>query len=107
MYRLRLRTRITKVRWTNSGNGWIVEIQSGERSIECDKLIYAPGANSSPIRPAWARKSFDKTVIHSLEIAGSLARIESDKIQRATVVGASRSSYDTVYQLLKARKKVD
>ncbi|KAJ5762642.1 cofactor FMO1 FAD enzyme [Penicillium manginii] len=40
-------------------------------------------------------------------IASNLSLIESDAIQRATVVGASKSSYDTVYQLLKAGKKVD
>ncbi|CAI7658403.1 unnamed protein product [Penicillium glandicola] len=109
MRRVRLRTRVTKVRRNDSGSGWIVETQSGERQIEveCDKLIYATGANSSPIRPAWAREGFDKPVIHSLEIAGNLTRIHSDEVQRATVVGASKSSYDTVYQLLKAGKKVD
>lgn len=104
--RTRLRTRVTQVRRNNTGQGWIAEIHPGQ-SIECDKLIYATGANSSPIRPAWPRDNFEKPVIHSLEIAAYLPRIEGDQVQRATVVGASKSSYDTVFQLLKAGKKVD
>ncbi|KAL6229643.1 hypothetical protein BDW75DRAFT_249454 [Aspergillus navahoensis] len=104
---IRLRTRVTQVRRNANNQGWIMETQSGERAIECNKLIYATGANSSPVRPAWPRENFHKPVIHSLDIASNLSLIESDAIQRATVVGASKSSYDTVYQLLKAGKKVD
>ncbi|KAJ5254793.1 cofactor FMO1 FAD enzyme [Penicillium chrysogenum] len=104
---VRLRTRVSQVRRNANHQGWIVETHSGERQIECKKLIYATGANSSPIRPKWPRENFHKPVIHSLDIAPNLSLIESDVIQRATVVGASKSSYDTVYQLLKAGKKVD
>jgi dimethylaniline monooxygenase (N-oxide forming) len=98
---------VSQVRRNANHQGWIVETHSGERQIECKKLIYATGANSSPIRPKWPRENFHKPVIHSLDIAPNLSLIESDVIQRATVVGASKSSYDTVYQLLKAGKKVD
>ncbi|KAE8362922.1 cofactor FMO1 FAD enzyme [Aspergillus caelatus] len=107
MRHVRLQTRVTQVRRNANHQGWIVETQSGERPIECNKLIYATGANSSPIRPEWPRENFDKPVIHSLDMATNLSLVESDAIQRATVVGASKSSYDTVYQLLKAGKKVD
>ncbi|KAA8646116.1 hypothetical protein EYZ11_005526 [Aspergillus tanneri] len=105
--RIRLRTRVTQVRRSANHQGWVVETESGERPIKCDKLIYATGATSSPIRPKWPRENFDQPVIHSLDIATNLSLIESDTIQRVTVVGASKSSYDTVYQLLKAGKKVD
>jgi cation diffusion facilitator CzcD-associated flavoprotein CzcO len=68
MRRIRLRTRVSQVGRNASGRGWVVETQSGERPIECDKLIYATGGNSSPIRPAWPRENFDTPVIHSLEV---------------------------------------
>ena len=58
--------------------------------MSCDKLIYATGANSSPIVPDWPKSDFEKPVIHSLEIGTKLNYIE-ETVQRATVVGRSKS----------------
>lgn len=104
MDRIRLKTKVTHVR-RSSNNRWILEVNDGEQ-IECDQLIYATGANSSAIIPQWPRKNFEKPVIHSLEIGDRLDHIAS-QVQRATVIGRSKSSYDTVFQLLNAGKQVD
>ncbi|KAM5457081.1 hypothetical protein McanMca71_004788 [Microsporum canis] len=49
--RTRLETRVVAVERGSNGSGWILEVNNGPL-IECEKLIYATGANSSPIRPA-------------------------------------------------------
>ncbi|KXH27268.1 cofactor FMO1 enzyme is FAD [Colletotrichum simmondsii] len=104
--RLRLQTRVTRVARRPAGSeGWILDIKGGNRLI-CDKLIYATGANSSPIIPKWPRENFQKPVIHSLEL-GSHQEYISSSVQRATVIGRSKSSYDAVYHLLCEGKKVD
>ncbi|WEW58623.1 FAD-dependent monooxygenase dep4 [Emydomyces testavorans] len=102
--RTRLKTRVTRVRRNSNGLGWILD--AGERQLECDKLIYATGANSSPIMPSWPRDCFEKPVIHTWQIGEYLDHIEHH-VERATVVGASKSAYDTMFQLLRAGKKVD
>ncbi|KAE8142277.1 hypothetical protein BDV38DRAFT_278444 [Aspergillus pseudotamarii] len=60
MRHVRLQTRVTEVRRNANHQSWIVETRSGERPIQCNKLIYATGASSSPIRPEWPRENFDK-----------------------------------------------
>ncbi|KAM5462049.1 FAD-dependent monooxygenase dep4 [Microsporum ferrugineum] len=104
--RTRLETREVAGERGSNGSGWILEVNNGP-PIECEKLIYATGANSSPIRPAWPQDNFHKPVIHSLDFGSWRHHIESDAVNRATVVGASKSSYDTVYNLLKPGKKID
>ncbi|KAM5476780.1 hypothetical protein MauCBS54593_000050 [Microsporum audouinii] len=52
-------------------------------------------------------ENFHKPVIHSVDFGSWRHRIESDAVNRATVVGASKSSYDTVYNLLKSGEKID
>ncbi|KAK1701888.1 LOW QUALITY PROTEIN: hypothetical protein BDP67DRAFT_550757 [Colletotrichum lupini] len=80
--RLRLRTRVTRVaRRPAASEGWILDIKGGKCLI-CDKLIYTTGANSSPIKYI------------------------SSSVQRATIVGRSKSLYDAVYYLLCEVKKV-
>ena len=103
--RIRLRTKVVHVKRNSHERGWVLGVNEGQQ-IECDKLIYATGANSSAIIPQWPRKDFEKPVIHSLQIGDRLDYIASS-VQRATVVGRSKSSYDAVFQLLNARKKVD
>ncbi|RYP64003.1 hypothetical protein DL771_008974 [Monosporascus sp. 5C6A] len=55
---------------------------------------------------AVAGKDFEKPVIHSLEL-GTQLEYMANNVERATVVGRSKSSYDIVYHLLSAGKKVD
>ncbi|EEP76518.1 predicted protein [Uncinocarpus reesii 1704] len=102
--RIRLETRVTHVARNSNGLGWVLETSKGQ--LECGKLIYATGANSSPIIPSWPRDCFEKPVIHTWQIGKYLDHINND-VQRATVVGASKSAYDTMFQLLNAGKKVD
>ncbi|KAL6861990.1 cofactor FMO1 FAD enzyme [Trichoderma novae-zelandiae] len=101
--RTRLKTTVTQVLRTPSG-GWRLELEN-KAPIECEKLIYASGATSHPVIPSWPKKNFTSPVIHSCENGthlGALHRIES-----ATVIGGAKSSYDTVFFLLKAGKRVN
>ncbi|KAL9060510.1 MAG: hypothetical protein Q9206_001014 [Seirophora lacunosa] len=84
--------------------GWKLSLEHGP-PIVCQKLIYASGATSSPVIPQWPSQDFDRPIIHSSETGTSMDELKS--IDRATVVGAAKSSYDTVYLLLAAGKKVD
>ncbi|GFG11476.1 dimethylaniline monooxygenase [N-oxide-forming] 4 [Aspergillus udagawae] len=102
--RTRLRTAVTNVFQLPSGN-WRLEI-AGKPDIECEKLIYASGATSHPVIPVWPKAaSFSAPIIHSCETGTHLDALR--QIQSATVVGGAKSSYDTVFLLLKAGKKVN
>ncbi|RYP20501.1 hypothetical protein DL765_002746 [Monosporascus sp. GIB2] len=101
--RIKLETMVTQVERSSSG-GWILSFGEGP-DLECDKLIWAVGPGSSAVLPPWPRKGFNKPVIHSSETGANLTEI--DRVSRATVVGAAKSSLDTVYLLLRAGKKVD
>ncbi|KAL5620921.1 hypothetical protein FOBRF1_004167 [Fusarium oxysporum] len=105
MPRLRLNTRVEKVKRGPESDGWVLNIKEKE-PLACRKLIYATGANSSPIIPQWPREDFEKPVIHSLEL-GKYQGYINDSAQHTVVVGRSKSSYDAVYHLLCAGKKVD
>lgn len=105
MPRLRLNTRVENVKRSSESDGWILKIKEKE-PLACRKLIYATGANSSPIIPQWPREDFEKPVIHSLEL-GKYQDYINDSVQKTVVVGRSKSSYDAVYHLLCAGKKVD
>lgn len=103
--RTRLETRVDKVENLLVPNGgWKLWVEHGA-PIVCQKLIYASGATSSPVVPQWPKKDFNRPIIHSSETGASTDAIHG--IDRATVLGAAKSSYDTVYLLLAAGKKVD
>ncbi len=101
--RTRLRTTVTNVSRLANGS-WRLEV-AGKAPIECAKLIYASGATSHPVIPAWSKNNFNSPIIHSSETGTHLEQINS--IQSATVVGGAKSAYDTVFLLLNAGKKVD
>ncbi|KAK5999101.1 FAD-dependent monooxygenase DEP4 [Cladobotryum mycophilum] len=101
--RTRLRTKVTNVSRRLMG-GWRLEL-AGKTPVECDRLIYASGATSHPVIPAWPKKNFNSPIIHSCETGTHLDDFKN--IKSATVVGGAKSSYDTVFLLLKAGKKVD
>lgn len=103
--RIRLGVHVTKVEHLN-GEGWRLLIHDGP-AIRGDKIIYASGVSSDPYVPCIPMANFVKPVIHSHQIQSSLEALEGPSTQRATVVGAAKSSYDTVFLLLKAGKKVD
>jgi dimethylaniline monooxygenase (N-oxide forming) len=103
--RIRLRTNVVSVKRGLNGHGWALEVNEGQ-NLNCEKLIYATGPTSSPIVPSWPQEGFENPIIHSQQIGNHLDHISSH-VQRATVVGAAKSSYDTVFLLLKAGKKVD
>jgi len=101
--RIRLRTTVTNVEKLDR-DGWRLAV-AGASSIRCEKLIYATGATSNPYVPSWPKENFVKPIIHSSQIGTSLKQLEG--VQRATVVGAAKSAYDTVFLLLHAGKQVD
>ncbi len=94
---------MTQVEREESGT-WRLTLDYGP-PIQCNKLIWAVGPGSSAVMPNWDRHNFTSPIIHSSETGRSLKQI--DQVNRATVVGAAKSSLDTVYLLLKAGKKVD
>lgn len=99
--RTRLQTTVTSVCQMVSGR-WRLEI-AGRPTIECEKLIYASGATSHPVVPVWPKAAnFNAPIAHSSEI-GTHLNVFSN-ITSATVVGGAKSSYDTVFLLLKAGK---
>ncbi|KAK2596505.1 hypothetical protein N8I77_013392 [Diaporthe amygdali] len=112
--RTRLRTKVDQVsRIASPGSGaaeeaeyvWRLSIEGGH-PIECKKLIYASGATSHPVIPSWPSSAgFNAPIIHSADTGKHLDLIRS--IKRATVVGAAKSAYDTVFLLLDAGVKVD
>ncbi|KAL2019324.1 hypothetical protein VTK56DRAFT_9791 [Thermocarpiscus australiensis] len=110
--RTRLGTRVTEVSQL-PGGGWRLELHvAGEKAhsyaIECEKLIYASGATSHPVKPVWpTADSFKAPIIHSSDLAAHLSALDSAEIQSVTVVGGAKSSFDTVFYLLKIGKKVD
>ncbi|KAI1381396.1 cofactor FMO1 FAD enzyme [Hypoxylon crocopeplum] len=101
--RTRLLTKVIKVDRLPS-SGWKLDLE-GKPAIETAKLIYASGATSHPVVPSWPQSNFNSPIIHSSETGTHLEAL--DKIQTATVVGAAKSAYDTVFLLLKAGKKVN
>nr|ART35007.1 putative monooxygenase [Fusarium bulbicola] len=105
MPRMRLNTRVEKIKRGADSDGWELNIK-GKEPLACRKLIYATGANSSPIIPQWPREDFEKPLIHSLEL-GKYQDYIRDSVKNTVVVGRSNSSYDAVYHLLCAGKKVD
>lgn len=100
--RTRLRSHVVSVEKGPEGRGWVIAVKEGQ-SIGCDKLIYATGPTSSAIIPSWPQKGFAKPIIHSQQIGDHLGHIDN-QVQRATVSGAAKSSYETVFLLLKAGK---
>lgn len=101
--RIRQQNKVTYVQRTSSG-GWRLEIE-GKAPIECAKLIYASGATSHPVIPSWPQSNFTTPIIHSSEVGVHLDALA--KIKRATVVGAAKSAYDTVFLLLDAGVQVN
>ena len=103
--RIRLRTHVTKVEHLDE-DGWRLIID-GAPAIRADRVVYATGVSSDMYVPQIAKDNFHKPVIHSGQIGTSLESLQGPDTQRATVVGAAKSSYDTVFLLIKAGKKVD
>ena len=100
-----LKTNVSGVTRGLEGRGWTLEV-SGGHNITCEKLIYATGPTSNAIVLFWPQEGFETPIIHSQQLGVHLDHIYNN-VQRATVVGAAKSSYDTVFMLLKAGKKVD
>ncbi|RYP59772.1 hypothetical protein DL771_010750 [Monosporascus sp. 5C6A] len=101
--RTRLGTKVVKVKRLG-GAGWRLEIE-GKPAVECGKLIYASGATSHRVIPSYPKSCFNSPIIHSADTGTHLEALE--KIRTATVVGAAKSAYDTVFLLLKLGKKVN
>lgn len=102
--RTRLRTRVLRVSRTSDG-GWKLDLEGKASPMECKKLIYASGATSHPVIPSWPQSNVTIPVIHSSEVGTHLDTLS--KIKRATVVGAAKSAYDTVFLLLDSGVQVN
>ena len=105
--RIRLDTRVTKAE--KLGTGWRLSVKGpqGDEALESSKLIVASGVTSEAYVPNFPRNGFDHPIIHSAEIGWKLRDIEQADLKRVVVLGAAKSAYDTVFQMLKLGKKVD
>lgn len=104
--RTRLRTKVERVEKIpiEQGGGWKLHLE-GKAPLSCAKLIYASGATSHPVIPSWPKSNFTTPIIHSSEVGTNLGAL--GKIKRATVIGAAKSAYDTVFLLLQKGIQVD
>ncbi|ORY03476.1 hypothetical protein BCR34DRAFT_545124 [Clohesyomyces aquaticus] len=104
--RIKLRTTVTDAR--NVDGSWILTLNGDDKTrISSTKLIVASGVTSGPYVPDFPKDGFAKPIIHSGQIGTQIAHLTSPDVQRATVLGAAKSAYDTVFLLLKAGKSVD
>ncbi|KAI0476271.1 cofactor FMO1 FAD enzyme [Xylariaceae sp. FL0804] len=101
--RTRLLHTVTTIERLSEG-GWRLNI-ANKPAIETAKLIWASGQSSDPVVPKYPQTNFHAPIIHSADTGRHLDAIE--KCQSATVVGAAKSAFDTVFLLLNAGKKVD
>lgn len=110
--RTRLRTTVRHVSRIAGGQGWRLETEKNDAGtcavVECAKLIYASGATSQAVMPSWPKAStFNVPVIHSQETGLRLDGLANPSVKRTIVVGAAKSSFDTVILLLNQGKSVD
>ncbi|KAL8888633.1 MAG: hypothetical protein Q9192_006147, partial [Flavoplaca navasiana] len=103
--RIRLNTTVTNIEKIN-GEMWPLNIKNAD-CVKTKKFIVASGASSYPYTPSWPKEGFNKPIIHSAQVGTSLGTLQSPKTERVVVLGAAISASDTVFQLLKAGKKVD
>lgn len=104
--RTRLNTTITKVDKNELGS-WQL-LQKDSTTLTASKLVVASGASSGPYLPNIPQsEAFETPIIHSSQIGSNLDNLQGPTTQRITVLGAAKSSYDTVFLLLKAGKQVD
>ncbi|PCG94275.1 Hypothetical protein PENO1_079380 [Penicillium occitanis (nom. inval.)] len=103
--RVRLGTEVSSIENMASGS-WRLDI-AGDKPIWASKLIIATGVASEPYSPKWPNQGFTKPIIHSADIGVSLKKLHDPAVKRVVVLGAAKSSYDTVFLLLKAGKHVD
>ena len=104
--RTRLRTTVTNAR--KIGEKWILTLGNDDAArVSATKLIVATGVTSGPYVPNFPKEGFEKPIIHSAQIGPQMEYLIGPNVQRATVLGAAKSAYDTVFLLLKAGKEVD
>ncbi|KAJ5219504.1 hypothetical protein N7468_008708 [Penicillium chermesinum] len=106
---IRLRTTVTDAR--KNGEKWTLQLDDRSKTSQCQvsgtKLIVATGVTSGPYIPEFPNEGFVKPIIHSSQIGPQLESLTGPEVQRATVLGAAKSAYDTVFLLLKAGKQVE
>ena len=103
---VRLRTKITKVDKLDSGQ-WHLTSPSLSRPLCCDKLIIASGVTSQPHIVRFPNQGFQGKIMHSADLGRQLGYLHSPAVKRVLVLGAAKSSYDAVFLLLKAGKRVE
>ena len=103
---VRLQTRITKVDKLDSGQ-WHLTSPSLSRPLRCDKLIVASGVTSQPHIVHFPNRGFQGEIMHSVDLGRQLGHLHSPTVKRVLVLGAAKSSYDAVFLLLKAGKRVE
>ncbi|KAL8639971.1 MAG: hypothetical protein Q9228_003057 [Teloschistes exilis] len=103
---VRLQTRITKVEKLDSGQ-WHLTSPSLSRPLRCDKLIVASGVTSQPHIVHFPNQGFQGKIMHSADLGLQLGYLHNPTVKRVLVLGAAKSSYDAVFLLLKAGKRVE
>lgn len=105
--RIQLKTSVTNAQ--KIGEKWVLALNKDEEvsQISGTKLIVASGVTSGVYLPDFPKEGFNKPIIHSSQIGPEIEYLTGPNVERATVLGAAKSAYDTVFLLLQAGKKVD
>ncbi|KAG0637553.1 hypothetical protein HOY80DRAFT_924147 [Tuber brumale] len=92
---------------------WILKLArkgEGEDEVRCEKLIMATGLTSMPFIPTDIQIIDSKiTMFHSAEMKKWQEMLQTDKrgVERVTIYGGGKSSFDAAYMCVAAGKKVD
>lgn len=104
--RTKLRTRVTNAE--KVGEKWILTLNDdASQKLSSTKLVVASGVTSGKYVPDFPHEGFEKPIIHSGDLGPHIEYMTGPNVKRATVLGAAKSAYDTVFFLLKAGKEVD
>ncbi|RDI84027.1 hypothetical protein Vi05172_g6066 [Venturia inaequalis] len=106
---IRLGSRVDKVERVEAARSWKLTIRGTDEPLLCDKLIVATGLTSEPWIPPIDTGAFKGPIFHSKDLgkADTNKTLDDDKIEEVVVYGASKSSFDAAYLLIKAGKKVN
>lgn len=102
----RIRFNTTVQRAERCDRGWRLSFKESNEIMETEKLMVATGVTSIPSMPIAQADNVTVPVVHSRDLGTSYKTLQTEKIQKAVVVGAAKSAYDAVYLMLSLGKKV-
>jgi len=105
--RIQLKTSVSNAQKKDDHWALTLSKENAISQISGSKLIVASGVTSGVYLPDFPKSGFNKPILHSSQIGPQMNSIVGPSVERAVVLGAAKSAYDTVFLLLQAGKKVD